>query len=432
MTTANGILDASALDDLGGALASALLPRKSAVFGRRVLFLGDSITNRANAETAAGGFVDQALEMAGYGYQQLGRGSTVAGYPGERSDQIAARLPALLAAAPYDVVHIMAGTNDVGQGATMVAYSTAMLSAFSLCRRRGIALMVSTIPPRHVNAAPTADQRKAQDAFNAWLRLVVPQYGTLCDSNVLLADPLTGYMLGTYNSDNIHPNSRGHRQLALPIAAALRANRARQILSGFSAFNVIANPYFGANATGWFEQPGGAGAAAAYSFVDDTTGVLAQGRWREMDLDGSAQGGASNRTYATSLGNVGPSEAIRTGDLVALCGKMQLIDSSGDWENYGPGGAGGGASISALLVTNAAVAMSGWDSPTQGLGYRSAVGQYDYEFVRLAVIPAGPTGLSLWTRLTVPAGRHYKLRLGEMGLLNLTTSGLSAVEPFGP
>ena len=62
MTIANGVLDASALSDLGAALQTSIYSGER--FSRKIGFAGDSITNGSTAANANLTFTNQVLGLS--------------------------------------------------------------------------------------------------------------------------------------------------------------------------------------------------------------------------------------------------------------------------------------------------------------------------------------------------------------------------------
>lgn len=390
------------------------------MFGRRIGFLGDSIFNGSSAANSNQALANQTLEQVGSAaVAKIGAGSVLSGHPGFRSDQIAPFLGSDIIGGNCDVLVTLQGTNDTGQGVSVGTYAANMLAQFKQAKQAGLALVVLTIPPRGSNASPTAAQLSAIDQYNTWLRLVVPQYGTLVDIHKALFNNSNGFLNAIYDSgDGIHPNSLGHWLIAQLTAAAIKTAVARPLLlNGLSTFNIVTNPYFLTGTAGWFEQPGGTGTVPVYTRPADTTAFLSSGNWLEMDFDGTALGGS--RTYATAI----TTAAWSIGDTLAVTGKVQLVDVSGNWQTVGPGAAGT-ASVGLKVTNQGGATVSGSPLPQTGLGYPIGSSTYNFgPYFETFVVPAGTTSMNLWFTLGLPTGSHFKMHLGEIGVLNLTTSG---------
>lgn len=426
MTIANGILDASALSSLGAALAPALY--RGDRVGLRIGFYGTSITNGSTAANSNLTFTNQTLELLGTAACSAvaSGGSIVSGHPGATAAAIAPFLLADVAAGLIDVAVIEEGTNDTPTAIS--DYAATMLAQFKACKLAGIPIYVLTVFPRGSNASPTAAQIKAIDLMNLWLRLVVPQYGTLIDVHTLMANKdASGFMKAVYDSgDGVHPSSAGHRKIAMTIVTAMRVpvvGAARPALLdgssyGAGALNIITNPYLYTNSTGWFQQAS-TGTAPVVTRPADSTGFLQTGNFLELDVDGTSATSSVIYGIAITTGQ------WAVGDVLALTAKVQLADTSGNWETVGPGGAGT-AGMSLKVVDQSAATVS--QGPLTGLGYLASAGLYNFGPSWLTfTVPASKTALTLWLSLSMPAGSHFKARIGEVGVINLTTAGLVGV-----
>lgn len=410
--------DAARANDRG----TLLLP------GRRIGFLGDSITNRSSAALSTLAYPDQLIEMLGAGAAPLGAGSVLSGHPGFRSDQIEPFMAGNIIAAGCQVVVIEQGVNDAAQGASLSSFATSMLNQLRAARAAGLQIYVMTVLPRGQNASPTAVQNRLIDSYNAWLRLAVPGYGTLVDVRTALQDPTAAYnrLLPAYDSgDGVHPNSMGHWVMAATLARAMRPTMRRtQILDGFSTFNLVSNPYFfGASSAGWYEvvSPAGTGTTPTYSFVTDTSGALAQGMWREMAFAPGATSGT--RQYETGI-----SSGFTAGDTLALTLKAQVEDAGGIWRAISPSGNGTG-NIGVRVVNGVTGApLAAVPSPITGSGFPSTPQLYDHgPMWQTFTVPAGTTVLGVRLSVVLPGGASLKVRIGEIGLLNLTAAGMAGV-----
>jgi len=392
---------------------------------RKIGFLGDSITNRSSADISNRAYPDQLLEMLGAGVAPFGGGSVLSGHPGMKAGQIADFLVSDIILAGVEHLVTLQGTNDVVQNTPVATYATNMLNQFEIARKAGLGITVLTIPPSGTNAAFTADQNKLLDSYNAWLRIIAPRYGNLIDVRAALQDPASGFnrLRPIYDSnDGIHPNSLGHWVIANEIAKVLRTTFKRQrIIDGFSSLNLVSNPYFFASsASGWYNVVAATGDAPTFSFVSDTSGELNQGVWREMDFVPGAVDGA--RSYATSV-----SSGFSAGDVMAFTGKLQVEDPNGVWKTIGPGI--GAARVALEVFAGSSGIASGATRIGYGLGYQSSTNVYDYAAAwRKFTVPSGVTNIEVRLSMSVPAGQRLKARIGEIGYINLTTSGLTIID----
>jgi hypothetical protein len=307
-----------------------------------------------------------------------------------------------------------------------------------------------TIAPRY-NAGGGVSVRYRVDIQNYWLRQVVPKYGTLIDLYHILLDPTTGYMNATYAStaaalaggyatanDTTHPSNFGHRAITQEIVRVVTTGgsypNVLRIVDGFSigppgssVFNLLSNPWFQANTTGWALQTGGStGTPNSVTRVTDTTGLIEIGSFLELDV-----GTTANRDiiYSTTL-----SSGFTAGDVLSFSAKMQVQDVSGDWQtkNYQAGGNSSGqfgayGEVFVVNGTNAAtIAQLGFQHIGTPVG-----GVYNFgPGLKTFTVPTGVTSLQFWLRGKAPANSNYKFRFGELGLFNLTQSGI-ATAPMG-
>ncbi|MEJ1978038.1 MAG: GDSL-type esterase/lipase family protein [Acetobacteraceae bacterium] len=144
-----------------------------------------------------------------------------AGYPGERTDQIAARLPGLLATQNPSDILLMAGTNDLKQGvspATVAANILGMLqtvSSMSPSTRVYVATILtansSVISAQSISTANSDIKAMVQSAAASGIKV------TLVDmSNVTLSD---------ISSDGVHPNPAGYAQMSQDWYSAILAQQ---------------------------------------------------------------------------------------------------------------------------------------------------------------------------------------------------------------
>jgi hypothetical protein len=347
----------------------------------------------------------------------------VSGHPGKTSAEIAPFLQKDLIDAGCDTIILLAGAHDAEQNVPIASYASTMLGMFDAVRKAGAKLFVLTVPPPRNDENGEAS-RLAIDIQNYWLRQTVPQYGTLIDIHPVLIDPDTGYLVGAYwSKETGRLRNSGHFAIAQEIVRVLRAPVAAvpeigRVVDGYSTFNLVSNPWMQAGTSGWALSPSSSGTGYA-SRAADTTGLIEIGAFLELDVGGSD---ASDYCYFQSFGK-SYGTAWTNGDVLALSAKMQIADLSGDWlvQNV----IYGGAAFGDVLVVNG---NTGW--PIERLGVQWPGNQVDedvYNFgpiLKTFVVPDDLTSLQIWLRCKVPADSNYKFRFGEIGLFNLTKSGL--------
>lgn len=148
-----------------------------------------------------------------------------AGYPGERSDQIAARLPGLLATQRPDDILLLAGTNDLKQGfsaASIAANISGMLSTIA-STSPSTQIYVATILPLAANVVSAASLNAANSSITSAVQAAAAsgiKVKLVDTSNVTQAD---------ISADGVHPLPSGYSKLAQDWYAAITA---QQPLSG--------------------------------------------------------------------------------------------------------------------------------------------------------------------------------------------------------
>jgi hypothetical protein len=174
----------------------------------------------------------------------------------------------------------------------------------------------------------------------------------------------------------------------------------------------------------WFEQGGGTGTAPTYSFVNDTSSQLVAGRWAQMDFDGTASGGVRRLASSVTAG----ASTFAVGDLILATAKFQIEDTSGTWQTDV---VAHNATATFTAVNQSAAAIPNGSAGTGCAGVLNAAGFYDFQVAFVFPVPAATTQILPWYSLTVPTGKHYKMRVGELGLVNLTLAGLNTQFNWG-
>lgn len=180
----------------------------------RVVFMGDSITDNwihSDAALFSNGVVDRGIS-------------------GQTTPQMLVRFRADVIALKPQVVHIMAGTNDVAGNtgaATIETVEGNIATMAELARAHGIKVILASVPP--AAAFPWSPSKRPVPqiaALNTWLRGYAKAQGFgYVDYFAALATP-DGAMKPGLASDGVHPTAQGYavmRPLALAaIAGALR------------------------------------------------------------------------------------------------------------------------------------------------------------------------------------------------------------------
>lgn len=385
-------------------------------------WIGDNIT----ATTSDFPFTSLVLSMLGTAIAApAGASPIVSGHPGKTSAEIAPFLQKDLIDAGCDTIFLLAGAHDAERDVPIAGYAAAMLGMFDTIRKAGAKLFVLTVPPPRNDENGEA-ARLAIDVQNYWLRQTVPQYGTLIDVHPVLIDPDTGYLIGAYwSKETGRLRNSGHFAIAQEIVRMLRAPASSvpeigRVVDGYSAFNLVSNPWMQSGTSGWRQSPNTSG-TGYLSRAADTTGLIEIGSFLELDVGGEA---ASDHCYFYSLGQ-SYGTAWTNGDVLAFSAKMQVIDLSGDWlaQNV----IYGGAAFGDVLIVNGNTA---WPVERLGVQWPGTLvedGVYNFgPILKTFTVPEDLTSLQIWLRCKVPAGSNYKFRFGEIGMFNLTRSGLLA------
>jgi len=172
-----------------------------------VVFMGDSIT----AFWDGGGFITPDPLLS-----QLVPGEVNAGISGNRTDQMLARFPAVLAQHPAVLV-ILGGTNDIRQIENPTIDNIATMAEEASAT--GARVVIGTVPPASVSLYPTTMDQATNNlhiaTFNAELKTLCATYGyTLVDYNIALVN-VDGSQNQTLfvSTDLIHPNVDGYRAM---------------------------------------------------------------------------------------------------------------------------------------------------------------------------------------------------------------------------
>lgn len=220
-----GLLDGPAGSAFGQAATSKPL---------KVLALGDSITKAVRPGVAPTETFESYLESE---LTRLGFATEVvnAGIGGERTDQALKRLEELLRQHQPRVVLIMYGANDsyVDQGAkssrlSAEGFEENLVKLARQCREQGAQPILMTSPryaPKHAPNGLGEDPDVRLAEYMTRTRAVARELGLpLVDHHEHWARALAGgFDIQAWTTDGLHPNPRGHQELAnvsLPVVLA--------------------------------------------------------------------------------------------------------------------------------------------------------------------------------------------------------------------
>ena len=191
----------------------------------RIVALGDSTTAgtpgfQSPLEVPPNGRGDETSQYAYWlmrahpDWEVLNRGVN-----GERSDEIALRLPRdVIGPSPAAVV-IVAGVNDVYQGRSAEHVTAQLRTMYDRAAHAGIRVVAGTIVP--YNTA-TADQNERMRSINAWIQRQVHADPAIAfvDTRAAVAAPGNANRLAE-SPDGLHPSPKGYRLMAEAIGPVL-------------------------------------------------------------------------------------------------------------------------------------------------------------------------------------------------------------------
>jgi lysophospholipase L1-like esterase len=304
--------------------------------GRTTLALGDSHTAGVGVTAAPQRSFPRQMRHAAGTYYASTANAVIAGYPGETTTQLLARLPALLAANPTtDTLVFEGGANDINQSVPIATTAANWQAVTTLCRQKGVNVILVGVPPKPTDVSVTDAMCRQIESLNTLLLIQAPRWGAVvADIHPTLADPATGRLKSIYTDvPTLHMNNLAHYLIANVIGALLRKTYPQQPLpvptQAIRKINLCQNGGFldgtAPLPTGWTSITDTAGTVTTSTItVDvDTTGLLPFGKWLTMDVTMGASAGAYGRAY-----DIG---AIAAGKDLALTGYILVEDVSGDW-----------------------------------------------------------------------------------------------------
>lgn len=375
--------------------AAAIGVRVVAPGARRVGGAGDSITVGSGATSARLNYINQSAVIAGTARAFV---KTNGGAAGERSDQVLARVPAILATG-LDHLHIQVGTNDGSQLVPLATFQANVADIVELAKIAGVSLSIGLVPPRGSGAA--AEIHALIRAYNFWLRLWAPSRGVVvADTFTPLVDPTTGYLSAAADSgDGVHPSNAGHLAMARAVAPAIidRHLTAPFPVTSIDPAGLIANPLMTSTA-GWSARNTPASGARSIAVETPEPGdVVDAGNWLTIRLDNTAGGGDATAAYGVPL-----TAGFAAGDVIGL------------WFKTASGLASGKVAVS----NNDVVFVNAIDYAGTGI---EAPGPILITFT----VPASPGTLRVVVSVTAPAAADRSVSVGQLNAFNLTQMGLA-------
>ncbi|NQX23313.1 GDSL-type esterase/lipase family protein [Curtobacterium sp. VKM Ac-2852] len=270
----------------GAEVAARFGPVAAARPGNRMVWLGDSLTQWQDAATPA----NTATSSASHSQRvSLGNLASImtgqralyvnnAGIGGNTTAQMLARFDSDVTPYAPNVVHLLAGTNDIGNSVPLATSIDNIAKLVAKIRRIGAVPILGLLPPSAASPA------KVTQWNMAIRRYALAQGVALVDYHTPLVDPATGSFLPAYLGDGTHPSSAGFGAMAQAFAAT-----AGPLLPPFSpslpttnaqSNNLLGNGLFPGVGSPWTGSPQSVSAAA----------TPAVGNWMNLTADGSASG----------------------------------------------------------------------------------------------------------------------------------------------
>jgi acyl-CoA thioesterase I len=164
----------------------------------RIVFLGDSIT--------------QGWEL---GTSKLVRGELInRGISGQTTPQILLRFRQDVINLQPNIVHIIAGTNDIAENTgrtTLEAIENNLMSMVDLAQKNGIRVVLASLPPAaDFPWRPGLSPAAKIVALDRWIRDYASKKGLIfIDYHAQLADAQQGFKTAL-SDDGVHPNKDGY------------------------------------------------------------------------------------------------------------------------------------------------------------------------------------------------------------------------------
>lgn len=416
------------LSSLQAQFPSTARTRGHAIAGSRLWArCGDSFTAGTGASNAGNtSFPAMLPKLVGMHRACSYAGQVDGGHAGDRSDQLLARVPAIIASSPRMAV-VLIGTNDAKQNVTLSTFAGYMQQIVALFQQAGIPLVVGTVPPcassgSQVGVSGGAAEVALVRQYNLWLRLWAPTVGVpLAEIYGALVDPTTGFLKSTYDSgDGLHPNDAGHLAIAqafAPFLSALAVGTAlpdypwlvqakpntQDIAAMLAQPLMPGTPGAGVVPTGWSDFVGlGGKISGGFTFdvAAPVAGDLPVGQWASMRLNGVGNGSGGIRGLEASLN----AASFTAGDQLLIGAYVKCSDAA--------------ATGMALKLFDGSLGTALTSQDTFGTATPGPV-LWPY------TVGAGVTSLLLALIGTVTSAQDITYYLGAPQVFNLTQLGLT-------
>jgi lysophospholipase L1-like esterase len=182
-----------------------------------VVFIGDSIT------------YNWSQSWAGQQSAFVQNNWLNVGVIGLTSSQIAAGFDAYVVDLQPQVVHILAGTNDVYPGWQLSDTANNMQTMVEKAKKHHIAVVIGTIPPWGPGALPEKADPSAQrferiDQLNQWLTQFAAEEGIqIVDYHSLLVEANGENYIPALTVDGVHPSAAGYAVMTPYTEQAIQA-----------------------------------------------------------------------------------------------------------------------------------------------------------------------------------------------------------------
>jgi lysophospholipase L1-like esterase len=146
------------------------------------------------------------------------------GIDGQRSDEILARFDRDAVKIKPNYVIILAGVNDIYQGASLESIKNNLLTMCQNSISAGIRPVLASVLP--YNTASPSETTAIRD-LNIWIEYTANRLGIpFCDTNLVVADPESRDRLLS-SPDGYHPDVSGYRTMGESLARVIEADAER-------------------------------------------------------------------------------------------------------------------------------------------------------------------------------------------------------------
>lgn len=142
------------------------------------------------------------------------------GVNGERSDQIFKRFDGDVLNHQPQAIIVLAGVNDLYQGASVEAIQKNLIQIYERARQAGIRVLACSVIP--YNFSPPEVKQKMKE-LNGWIRnYSLEKRNGFCDTYKAVEDPVKpGNLISS--PDGLHPGREGYRKMGDAISGCLES-----------------------------------------------------------------------------------------------------------------------------------------------------------------------------------------------------------------